>query len=455
MCRSNLDLLLTDLNKIHSNYIDFLCYLANGWCKNNLSFADKIQTEKVLNKTIDQIYSYSTKHIHKYKLLKEKYFINWQDIKFHLEYRIVNESQLNIVIPNAKKYNKKYELSIMPFALVARNKALLNKFIPKADFFQEHIAKSNDPYNIFDSKSRKYKDDIYVGSQKYERTLLMNITSNCPIGCVGCYKGIYTRTKTKFFTDFSKLNIQAKKAVNYLNNNKIISCLIISGGEPLLLSNAKIQGLFKIFKKSKYLKEIRICTGSLFQGLPFRIDDELLQILKIFESNTGIKICFNCHLSHPSQFLPEVLFTIRKIINAGFMINSQVPLQRNVNIFTNNFNKTVNTINKLNELQGILGIRPYKYILHMNVGSLKYSVPLEFILNIIGETKYRLDHPFPETWQPTSYSILYSKGNILLSPQLILLIKKEIFDEYIQYKIPVYKSQNKFEYISYIEPRIK
>ena len=112
---------------------------------------------------------------------------------------------------------------------------------------------------------------------------------------------------------------------------------------------------------------------------------------------------------------------------------------------------------RLAELQGVSGVKPYKYILHMNVGSLEYSVPLEFMLKVLTQLKYRLDHPLPETWQPVSFCILCKDGNILLSPQMLGGIKKEIHEDknFITYYVPVPIKDNKWRTVEYTEPLLE
>ncbi len=387
----------------------------------------------------------------------------WSNTGFHLGHRITTIDELIRLFVGVDSKDIKnvidqgYDLSILPLNIAINNRDMLNKYFPKVDFFYNHTAKKTDPYGIFSKGAIIEKEGIYIGSQKFPRSLLMNITKLCPSGCVGCYKGKYTRVKdSKFFTDLEKaVSVQTEKLVGYLNENPDIKVVIMSGGEPLLLPNERIKEVLDKLTKAEYLSEFRICTGTIFQGLPYRINDGLLGILKEFENKTGTQVHFNAHLSHPSQFTIDALIAIKKIKDRGFYVNTQVPLQRNVNIFLEDKEKTMQTLYELAELQGRSGIRPYKYILHMNCGSLEYSVPLELILDILGELKYRPDHPWPETWQPISVSILCEKGNILLSPQLVFGMEKSINNKegYVEYKIPV--PHNGFKIATYREPIIK
>lgn len=464
--KSNIGRLQEELKPTGVSILDFFQYLRLKWIKQEIKGNDITYIERVLGKPISKIVEIKLSKEKKKeldKLIKQGHY-NWGNIDFHITYRITTYQDLVEILreiePEIKDIVKKgYNLSIMPLALVTRNKDLLNKFIPKKDFFTDHIAKSWDPYGIFVKKAKLYREGFYLASQKFKRSVLMNITSACPFGCTGCYKGEFTRiVGTKFYTDLGKaVSKQAKLLVKHLNEHPEIKSVIVSGGEPLILTNNGYKKIFLEFRKAKYLGEFRICTGTIFQGWPFRMDDEFLDILEDFENETGIKVNFNAHLGHPAQFIPETLFAIRKIIRKGFPINSQVPLQRNVNIFIEDFNKTMDTLYQLAQLQGISGVRSYKYILHMNVGSLEYSVPLEFMLEVLAELKYRLDHPWPETWQPVSFCILYQKGNILLSPQMLYTIKKDVHKDrdYVVYRVPVPVGKRKWDVVEYAEPLLK
>lgn len=449
-----------ELNKNRIRLIEFFRYIRAKWIE-NLSKDDKRYIENILKTKIDK---FNVKRNNAIEKIIRNYNLRWDDIKFHMNFRVTQYKELLEVMKNIDKelgdvIKKGYNLSIMPLMLITKNKDLLHKFIPKKDFFTEHIAKTWDPYGIFTKKVKIFRKGVYICSRKFEKAVLMNITSSCPLGCVGCYKGFFTRIKwTKFYTNLRiAVSKQVKLLVEYLNEHPEIKSVIVSGGEPFLLDNRGIKTMIDEFKNTRHLVELRFCTGVIFQGLPFRIDYELLKILKRFEDETGIKINFNAHLSHPAQFTPETLVAIRKIVRYGFPINTQIPLQRNVNIFIDDFEKTIKTLYTLAELQGKTGLRPYKYILHMNVGSLEYSVPLEFMLEILGEMKYRIDHPWPETWQPISVCILCKQGNILLSPQLLQLIKKKVFKskQIVKYYIPVPIGNRKWKTVEYIEPLIK
>lgn len=461
---SKIAVLSSELKKFNLDAITFFKHLRLLYLKENVKGKINTHLEELLasEEFIPKIKLQSGKESKLRRFISENE-LNWGNVNFHLNYRLTSAEELHDVLGingDLKKIIKQgYAMSILPLNIVTGNSELLNKFIPKKDFFTAHYAKQQDPYGIFSEKAKIVKKGHYLASQKFRRSILMNITSACPVGCVGCYKGKFTRViGRKFYTNLTKaVSVQSKLLVEHLNKHPEIKLVVVSGGEPLLLNNEGIKKMLNYFEKARHLAEFRICTGTIFQGLPFRIDDELLDILSNFEDKLGVKVTFSAHLSHPAQFTPEALIAIKKITGRGFPINTQVPLQRGVNIFIDDFKKTMDRLYKLAELQGASGCKPYKYILDMNVGSLEYSVPLEFMLKVLTELKYRIDHPWPETWQPVSYTILCKEGNILLSPHMLFCINKKIskYKNAVEYYIPVPIGEGRWKIIKYTEPLLE
>jgi L-lysine 2,3-aminomutase len=293
---------------------------------------------------------------------------------------------------------------------------------------------------------------------------LMPINTFCPVGCAGCYRSYYTREERGKgeelgITSETVLG-QTDEFVEWLNRNPEVYDVIISGGEPLMVNNDVLKGMFKRFGGAENLKIARICTGALFQGLPFRIDEELLDNLSGFSSETGKRVTFNAHLSNHYQITPEALQAVRRIKKRGIEIYSQVPVQEGVNFFREDLDKTMFYITELGRRQAAAGIEPYKMILDMHPRTQERYVPLELLLKVwsnLGES-----HDYPELERPRTLSILCEQGNIILSGYALASMRKEIDKENgaVIYKIPAVYSLDMHEHamertFTYIEPLIK
>lgn len=295
---------------------------------------------------------------------------NWQ---WHLKHRLTDQS-LDLFLKLFPRYQgqkletycEDFNLSILPLNLLLGSD-VLSKFLPEIGF----VAKE-DPYGCVREESTIYQENmrgkIYLGSRKPKyKTILMILSSiadrvNCPIGCAHCYRPArFKNRKWELIKDdgireplmFLPPTNHAAELVKRWNNDPLLSDaydLILSGGEPLMLSNTTIKEMLKELGKAKYLKTLRICTGTVFLGLPFRIDDELIQIFKDFEKKTGVIVDFNVHLSHPANFSPEAIMAARKIREAGFDILTQVPLEEGVNFWRNDIPRTIEILRRVARL---------------------------------------------------------------------------------------------------------
>ncbi len=377
--------------------------------------------------------------------------LRWNDTDFHIMFRITNPDDLFAAFPEMPEDERSgirrvvergYEMSMLPMNAVLPEE-VRSKYIPKADYFDWHTVWQNpkDPYGIFAEGVKVPGRDVpYLASRKFPHSALMPIHTFCPTGCVGCYRSYYTRERREEgnglgITQNTVLK-QTEEFIGWLNQNPDVYDIIISGGEPLMVNNENIREMFGLLKGAKNLKVARICTGALFQGLPFRIDNELLDNIYDFSNETGKTVTFNAHLSNHYQITPEALQAVRRIRKRGFTILSQVPIQEGVNFFRDDMEKTRGYLTELGRRQAAAGIQPYKMIVDVHPRTLRTYVPLEPLLGAWSEV-YE-SHDNPEVAKPTSLSILCKDGNVVLSGALLGCMEKSVDKEAgsVAYRIP-------------------
>lgn len=386
-------------------------------------------------------------------LSESKNPLKWGDINYHLSNRIVTSTQLFKLLPKLveKKHaidriiDKGYKLSLLPLNYLLGHE-VYNQFIPPEDYYLPHITKSIDPYGIYKSDTCLINvgKEAWLASYKFPHTLLVNIHGYCPIGCSDCYKSYYTRechTIEMGVNDIDDasakgLTIQLKNLVHWLNKNPEVYDVIISGGEPLVRSNDHIRIVLSSLRHAKHLKILRLCTGTLFLGLPFRFDDNLLDIMEEFEQDTAIRIRIHAHISNWKQISPEAVVAVCKIRARGIPIYTQVPIREGLNYFSDDLNKTLDYFVRLGKTEAILGLEPYMFIADMHPRTNRYYVAIEPLLKLwcaLVET-----HNYPGIERPRSLSILCEQGNVILSGPLILAMRKFIDKEssLISYQIP-------------------
>lgn len=385
----------------------------------------------------------------------DRHKLDWGDVAFHLNYRIQDAAELIRVFPEFADRRAAMErctangfrLSVLPLNTMLPSEVLEN-FIPPDDYFTAHRSKHTDPYGIFSKKARVVDEDagLLLGSRKFRNSLLMNIHGTCPIGCSDCYKGYYTREQHDLGVTLSTLSAQSQAVVKWLNGNPDILDLIVSGGEPLLASNQAISNMLGHLERAQHLRVLRICTGTIFLGLPMRIDDELLDSLREFSDRTGVLVRFHANLYNHYQLTPEAMLAVRRIRQRAFSVYTQVPIKEGVNFFTHDIAKTIEFWNRLTMDQVQLGAEPYKFIVDMHPRTNQYYVPIEPLIKVW--SRFAESHTIPEIFRPKTLSVLFRGGNIVLSGHSLAAMSKEIdrAKDVVKYYIPSSFSAGVFVY---------
>lgn len=154
---------------------------------------------------------------------------------------------------------------------------------------------------------------------RYPDRVLLMVTNQCPIYCRFC-----TRKRLVGKPGFlSKGDLEA--AVAYIRQHPEIRDVILSGGDPLLLTDKHLEMVIKSLRAVPHLEIIRI--GTRVPGtLPSRITDSLCNMLKKYHP-----FYMNLHFNHPDELTPEVQKACEKLADAGIPLGGQTVLLKGVN----------------------------------------------------------------------------------------------------------------------------
>ena len=174
--------------------------------------------------------------------------------------------------------------------------------------------------------------------KKYEKRALLITTSACAMHCRFCFRKNYPYDNTdKSF----------EEELTILAEDKSIIEVILSGGDPLSLSDLHLERLIKKIELIDHIKILRFHSRFPI-GIPERITDSFLEILK----NTSLQIIFVTHINHPLELDDDVIAALKSIQKLGIpMLNHTVLLK--------DINDTIETLIDLNLSLIRSGIIPY------------------------------------------------------------------------------------------------
>jgi len=161
---------------------------------------------------------------------------------------------------------------------------------------------------------------------KYTKKVILRVPNACLGYCGYCFE--VERTEDKESKKGSINGLLWQKSMQYIRYNPIISEVILSGGDPLLMDNSSIESKIVDIRNIPSVRAIRIHTRTLTFN-PFRIDDELVNILKKYKvTELGL------HISHSDELTSNVAEALQKFNECGYgniLKMGQTPLIKGVN----------------------------------------------------------------------------------------------------------------------------
>jgi lysine 2,3-aminomutase len=147
----------------------------------------------------------------------------------------------------------------------------------------------------------------------------------------------------------SQRTFRIGECLKYIERNSNIRDVILSGGEPFVLSDEVLEDILGRLRRISHVEMIRINTRSPVT-LPERITFRLCKLLKRYHP-----IYVNTHFNHPLEITPQSTEACARLTEAGIPLGNQTVLLRGVN-------DDPEVMKKL--MQKLLTIRVRPYYLH-------------------------------------------------------------------------------------------
>lgn len=159
-------------------------------------------------------------------------------------------------------------------------------------------------------------------THRYPDRALLHITNLCQMYCRFCFrKNLMNEKEPELYAgDFSA-------AFVYLKTHPEIQELILSGGDPWLLSDAKISSLLKQISELPQIRRIRFHTR-MPVTMPARIN---LGLITALQEVKNAQIIIVSHFNHPRELTKEAIAGLGELKKAGFVLLNQSVLLKGVN----------------------------------------------------------------------------------------------------------------------------
>jgi len=149
---------------------------------------------------------------------------------------------------------------------------------------------------------------------KYPSRVLLIASRVCAIHCQYCFRQNFDYEEHDIFTQWPEIK-------HYLHHNTQVNEVILSGGDPLTLSDGKIEKIVKSVEDIKHIKTLRIHSRTAVV-VPSRITDKLSEILR----KTRLKVVMVFHVNHPREISADFINQVKKLRSLT-LLNQSVLLK--------------------------------------------------------------------------------------------------------------------------------
>ncbi|HET7215479.1 MAG TPA: lysine 2,3-aminomutase [Terriglobia bacterium] len=250
----------------------------------------------------------------------------WADWKWQLKNRIDNAAMLAEVFPltadeaaAARNSAQMFRLGITP-----HYSTLVDPDDPACPIRLQVMPRSAEmsvaPYEMSDPLHEDVDSPVPGLTHRYPDRVLLVITHECALYCRYC-------TRRRIVGDHEgndpKLLLAA---LEYIRQHTEIRDVLISGGDPLGLSDAVLENVISRLRSIKHVEIIRIGTR-IPVVMPQRLTPALLAMLRKYHP-----IWLNTHFNHPFELRPqETRDAMERLVDAGIPTGNQTVLLRGVN----------------------------------------------------------------------------------------------------------------------------
>ncbi len=253
----------------------------------------------------------------------------WKDWKWHLKHSITTidtfEKLLGIKFEPEERKQLEDTIAVFPLSITPYYLSLIDE----TDYRNDPVYKQAFPavaetkvcrHEMTDPLAEDEDSPVEGITHRYPDRVLFHVTSMCSMYCRHC-----TRKRKVGDRDTTPGKKVLEEGIRYIRNTPRVRDVLISGGDPFLLSDEKLDWILTELDDIPHVEVVRIGTRTPVV-LPYRITDDLVDMLKKHHP-----IWVNTHFNHPREITASSKEALRKLADAGIPLGNQSVLLAGVN----------------------------------------------------------------------------------------------------------------------------
>jgi lysine 2,3-aminomutase len=250
----------------------------------------------------------------------------WNDWRWQLRHRLTSIEQMEEIVhltpeetEGIKNSRGRLAMAVTPYFAslmdpASGNCPIRRQAIPRVE--ECHLSKNDmvDPCG-------EDKDSPVPGLvHRYPDRVLLLVTDQCAVYCRYC-----TRRRLVGANERSITQGNFEEALKYLKSHRKVRDVLLSGGDPLLLENERLEELLSRLRAIPHIELLRIGTR-VPVSLPQRVTTGLVRMLKKYHP-----LMMSIHFTHPKEITDAVRRACGELADAGIPLGSQTVLLKGIN----------------------------------------------------------------------------------------------------------------------------
>ena len=177
--------------------------------------------------------------------------------------------------------------------------------------------------------------------QKYQGRALLTLTGACAVNCRYCFRRHFP------YSEANPANKQWEQTFKQIQKDSSLTEIILSGGDPLLLSDTKLEKLLSQLETVEHITTLRIHTR-----VPIFLPERITQMLVDLLQNTRFNVVMVVHCNHARELDHDVKACLLNLKATGVTLLNQSVLLKGVN-------DNLETLKELSQTLFTVGVLPY------------------------------------------------------------------------------------------------
>lgn len=252
----------------------------------------------------------------------------WEDWRYQAQSAITSVTALDAVLAltdDEREGARRAEAEGLPISITPYYLSLADRDDPRCPIRLQCVPRAQEaievPGDLRDPLGEEAHEVAPSLVQRYPDRVLLLATDRCAVYCRFC-----TRSRMVGDGGGARSLEALEPAFRYIETHPEIRDVIISGGDPLVMSTNRIASILKRIAGVEHVLTVRLATRAPVT-IPQRITAELVAALR--EAHPAIWVM--THFNHPKELTDTAKAALARLVDAGLPVMNQTVLLRGVN----------------------------------------------------------------------------------------------------------------------------